>query len=94
VLRRETPHDFDGFTSSHVVRLRPDLPTDSVYRVTLHECGHVLGLLHTCVSRDPDVSPAYPGAPPCAAESVGVMDPDHAATEFTPADLAELARVQ
>lgn len=37
---------YGGFTDSHHVAIRADLPADLVYPMILHELGHVLGYQH------------------------------------------------
>jgi hypothetical protein len=95
VIRADVPDGFNGYTEPDrkIIRIRPEVPTDLVYTVAVHELGHVLKLEHTCVSPNPHVSAAAPGAPPCGDVSHGVMDPDNGANTIGSADLEECRRV-
>lgn len=91
----EDPSDgFNGLTlnAQRLVEIRPRPGGDaSVYAVAKHELGHAVGLLHVCVGIND--SKAAPGAPPCGATTMGVMDPTHVTVTFSAADAAECRRV-
>jgi hypothetical protein len=95
VIRADVPDGFYGYTEPdrRLIRIKADVPTDTIYVVAIHELGHALKLEHTCVSPDPRMTKAAPGAPLCGNTSHGVMDPIHARAEMGWEDLRECRRV-